>query len=206
MKKKIIFIVIAGFLSSNLSNHVNAGLMPGLKKMRDKLDKALNSSPAVTFKDLVQNDQGKNIQISGSGVRFVSVSNAYSGDVRIRNVQEKIKTLYWSLQHDVIVSIKQADKQAEQKNKNQVLVIIKDLVSKKYLGLKAPLLLFAQDLGREEQVLKDLDQELIKLLLANDTRSDKELLNVVKTLHANVKTALGDLQDLIGCVNNLLMA
>ena len=202
MKKKFIFVVIAGFLSNNL----NAGLMPGLKKMRDKLDKALNSSPAVTFKDLVQNDQGKNIQISGSGVRFVSVSNAYSGDVRIRNVQEKIKTLYWSLQHDVIVSIKQADKQAEQKNKNQVLVIIKDLVSKKYLGLKAPLLLFAQDLGREEQVLKDLDQELIKLLLANDTRSDKELLNVVKTLHANVKTALGDLQDLIGCVNNLLMA
>jgi len=213
VKKNIIFVVIASIVSIKFT-YLNAGLMPGLKKMRDKLDKALESSPVTTFKDLVQpqGEHSKSLQISGSGVRFVSVSNAYSGDARIKDVQEKIKTLHWSLQHDVIASIKQEErkqeerKQEERTNKNQALVIIKDAVSKKYTGLKSPLLLFAQDLAREELILKNLDQELTKLLLANDVRSDKGLLKVVKTLHVDVKVASGDLQDLIGCVNNLLMA
>jgi len=178
----------------------SAPLMPGLKKMREKLEKALECPP-VTLKDLMQTDCCKNLQIAPSGVRFVSVSNAYSGDMRIKDAQEKMKLLYWSLQHDVIISLKQT----AITDKNQALVIIKDVMHKKYAGLKSPLLLFAKDLDHEEQVLKKLDQEVTKLLLATDVRSDQELLKVVKAMLVDVKTAIGDLQDLIGCVNSLLM-
>src|SRR5579872_1181613 len=117
MKKRFMFFV----LISICTDLESAPLMPGLKKMREKLEKALECPP-VTLKDLVQGDHCRNLQISPSGVRFVSVSNAYSGDMRIKDAQEKIKTLYWSLQHDVIISIKQT----AITDKNQALIIIKD--------------------------------------------------------------------------------
>jgi len=202
--KKVIVILFMGMFC--VQTGLDASLMPGLKKMRDKLDKALESAPAVTFKDLVQAQNsaaGQALHISPSGARFVGLAHSYRGDARIKNVQEKIKTLYWSMQHDVILSIKQE----EQANKNQAMTTIKDAVSKKYTGLKAPILLFAQDLAQEEKNLKELDQELTKLLLANDVRSDKEgLLKTVQALITDVKAVSGDLQDLIGCVNRLLLA
>jgi len=195
MKKSLIIFTISFSCTMNA-----IPVLTGLKKARDKMDRALHNPAAVAVKDLVTGNLGKNRVLTVTGDRVVLTAQK-SSDARIKAVEEKIETLYWGLQHEKIKNIEAL----EQTNKEQAKEKLKEIVNKRYPLQKSPIFLLGQEIDREEAKLQEIGQELAQLTLANGVRHDKELTKQVQELQHKVRVIANNLQTLVAMVNRLLM-
>ncbi len=189
------------FVLSGVLNAKNC--LSSLKNVRDRIDNALQTGTAVSFKKLLAAEVGnsKNWLVQGHQVFKASVDGKQEN---ISDAERRLNGLFWSNQQEFIAMV--ADKMPHARN--EAAQLMKDKIKEHCGGCKAPLITFAYELAGEEQQLNEFFTSLLRLAEAkNSYVGDKESYTKrLKDMFERHTTMTKSLQQLIGIANSLLVA
>lgn len=162
MKKYVVLSV------SLLIVHVNAfskNAMPSLKRLREKVEKALDSGSTQPFKELIEHAQKRDGGTSPV-VRIGGTNTPKSDREKLQDIAEHVHNLYWS-NHDTVMT---ALHDAVVHKKGDALSMLVEMVEQRYSEKSAPLVAFAADLEKEIAVLDVYTEQLSVLLTVRSSR------------------------------------
>lgn len=143
---------------------------PNLKRLRDKVEHALESTHDghKSFKDLIQ--QAHMIEGESSHVvRLVGADGVKSDREKLEEIDQEIKGLYWSHQGAAMLELYGLSNH----HKNKALSGLVEVVQNHYHEHKTPVIAFAVALEKEVEVLAHCREQLRTLL---SVRSSREAL------------------------------
>ena len=164
------YLILGAFLFFFQEEVVSKNVMPSLKRLRDKVEKALDSADDnyQSFQVLMQ--QAQVLEDSPhKALRVVGADKAKSDCQKLRDISQDLKNLYWS--HKQAIMIKLSDVFAQ--HKGSALSMLIEIVEQQYHEKKAPMIAFAVALEKELEELARCREQLNTLL---SVRSNRESL------------------------------
>lgn len=154
--RKITYI---GFISSFiliLSSDVNAkSLIPGLSRIKAKVENALNA-PKAALKDILTKTKnlGSKIIINGKNVNEIDAENERKKfESEINGFEADLNALYWCKQDKFAEQLKMAQDKS---------TILKDKFKEKYKNVKSSLMTFAKELSDENDKINEIQDKMRK--------------------------------------------
>jgi len=180
--------------------------MPSLDRLRNKVTNALASTTKESFKELLQQagkESAHGLQLLGNVITSIGSSGNGSAQSKLKEIQKNVRTLYWCNNE---AFMQQLQKSLEQSHE-MACDIVTQHVLKKYSDNKAPLLMFATDLQKEEAMLQECTTEIFRLGQKKNKSEvrDQEFVKAVQAELENVVKLKRILDQLIGLVNKVLL-
>ncbi|MFA5306461.1 MAG: hypothetical protein WC365_03350 [Candidatus Babeliales bacterium] len=202
MRDYLFFVIF--MLVGIASSHLDAkNLLSSTERIRKKVD-AIMTEKTSNFKEVLSRAGISGNVVSGHCLlQGEQTGQSAPKEITLTDIEKELDVLYWSKQKQFIDELTLSKKQSDM----QAMLLLKQKIKEKYGAAKTPLLLFAQDLATEEQQLKDLLNNLLRISNTSkmSTRNKTNHVSLLKKLYDQRQQQTLTLENLIQIFNTLLM-
>ncbi|MBX9830765.1 hypothetical protein K2X40_02325 [Candidatus Babeliales bacterium] len=200
-------VVSVALVMISVCSHVSAkdSIMPGLRRVRDKVEEALRH-PVQSFRDILKNstvdENGKQVITSGV-ITTKGIEPLQGVDARLQVAAGKYRMVYWANNKDFFNRLKTSAAQS----RTQALDLLEDCLTRKFADQRAPLISFAAQLKEEETILDQCVTELFTLATYKnkDEQPSQAFYQQAQSCLQEAADLKTHLADLVGMVEKLLL-
>ena len=190
MKKKVIYCTIITCVLVFTANLNCKSLMPGLARLKNKVENALNG-PKTSFKEFLEKAKTAGNQIFINGQSAESLK-AKAFEDEIKEIEAIFNKLYWCKQETFAKELAKAQ---------GILSLLKSKFKEKYPNAKSPLITFASDLSQEGESLNVVKGKIEKA--ANPVKQFSELEKRYVEFAQLIEKYMATLNDIIKATDSL---